>query len=95
MLVALVLAACRGAPAAATPAAAPEPATAPAPEEDPEIAALNLDFETLEDGVPAGWMVRGDGYEGEGWVLLRHPETAVVERALFRLVEILRVEAGG
>ncbi|NUN51790.1 MAG: ATP-grasp domain-containing protein, partial [Planctomycetaceae bacterium] len=41
---------------------------------------------------------RGQGpsgsYEGEGYVILRHPETAVVERGLRRLVELVRVELG-
>jgi biotin carboxylase len=31
-------------------------------------------------------------YEGEGYVILRHPETQVVERALRRLVSLVRVE---
>ncbi len=31
-------------------------------------------------------------YEGEGYVIVRHPETAVVEKALARLVSTLRVE---
>lgn len=34
------------------------------------------------------------GYEGEGWVIVRHQETAVVERALERLVTLIRVELG-
>ena len=33
-------------------------------------------------------------YEGEGWVILRHPETSVVERGLLRLVSLIRVELG-
>jgi phosphoribosylaminoimidazole carboxylase (NCAIR synthetase) len=31
-------------------------------------------------------------YEGEGFVILRHPETAVVQRALQRLISTVRVE---
>ena len=31
-------------------------------------------------------------YEGEGYVILRHPETAVVGDALQRVVELVRVE---
>ena len=31
-------------------------------------------------------------YEGEGYVIMRHPDTAVVERALRRVVEVARVE---
>ncbi len=33
-------------------------------------------------------------YEGDGYVILRHPETAVVIRALQRLISIVRVELG-
>lgn len=33
-------------------------------------------------------------YEGEGYVIFRHPETAVVEQALRRVVELIRVELG-
>ena len=31
-------------------------------------------------------------YEGEGFVVLRHPETEVVEKGLRRLVTLIRVE---
>jgi biotin carboxylase len=33
-------------------------------------------------------------YEGEGYVLLRHPETAVVKDALLHLISVVRVELG-
>ena len=33
-------------------------------------------------------------YEGEGHVVLRHPETAVVEAGLRRVVEVARIELG-
>ncbi len=33
-------------------------------------------------------------YEGEGYVILRHPETAVVMNALRRLISVVRVELG-
>lgn len=33
-------------------------------------------------------------YEGDGYVILRHPETAVVEQAIRRVVELVRVELG-
>ena len=55
-----------------------------------ELGELVVDARLPRHGQP-----RGDGYEGEGWVLLRHPETEVVEKALFRLITILRVEAAG
>jgi hypothetical protein len=34
------------------------------------------------------------GYEGAGYVILRHPETAAVEEGLRRVVDILRIELG-
>ena len=33
-------------------------------------------------------------YEGEGYVIVRHPETSVVEAALKKLVETIRVRLG-
>jgi phosphoribosylaminoimidazole carboxylase (NCAIR synthetase) len=33
-----------------------------------------------------------EGYEGEGYIILRHPETAVVEQGLHRLGALVRVE---
>ena len=33
-------------------------------------------------------------YEGDGYVIVRHPETAAVERALARLVRTVRIELG-
>ena len=33
-------------------------------------------------------------YEGEGFVILRHPDTAVVQDALHRLISLVRVELG-
>ena len=35
-----------------------------------------------------------DTYEGDGYVIVRHPETAVVERALVTLITTIRVELG-
>jgi biotin carboxylase len=37
---------------------------------------------------------RAGSYEGEGWVVLRHPETAVVAEALQRVVQLVHVELG-
>jgi biotin carboxylase len=31
-------------------------------------------------------------YEGDGWVIVRHPETEVVERAIMKIVSTIRVE---
>jgi hypothetical protein len=48
----------------------------------------------VEVRLPAIGQPAATGYEGEGWVVLRHPDTGVVARALERLVEIVRVELG-
>ena len=34
---------------------------------------------------------RRSGYEGEGWAIVRHPETEVVQRALFDLITTVKV----
>jgi hypothetical protein len=48
----------------------------------------------VEARLPSPGQPSADGYEGEGFVVLRHPETGVVAEALRRLVEIVRVELG-
>jgi hypothetical protein len=52
-----------------------------------EMGELVVEVNLPEEGQP-----RGEGYEGDGYVLLRHPDTEVVRKALSRLVEIIRVE---
>ena len=37
-------------------------------------------------------MGRRQGYEGEGWVIVKHPETEVVKKALKILITTIRVE---
>jgi len=44
--------------------------------------------------LPREGQTPSSSYEGEGYVILRHPETAVVEQALSRLVSLIRVELG-
>lgn len=46
----------------------------------------------VESRLPRPGQPRGSGYEGDGYVIVRHPETAVVERALSRIVSVIRVE---
>ncbi|MDH3283842.1 MAG: hypothetical protein OEQ13_03815, partial [Acidobacteriota bacterium] len=48
----------------------------------------------VEARLPRRGQPRSGTYEGEGFVLVRHPETKVVERALERLVSLIRVEMG-
>ncbi len=54
-----------------------------------EIGSLMVDVKLPSIGeVPAA------SYEGDGYVILRHPETAVVMQALQRLISVVRVELG-
>lgn len=54
-----------------------------------EIGDLVCDVRLPHEGqAPSG------SYEGEGYIIVRHPETAVVEQALARIVSRIRVELG-
>ena len=54
-----------------------------------EVGSLVVDAKLPSTGqAPTG------SYEGEGFVILRHPETAVVQQALKRLISLVRVELG-
>ena len=54
-----------------------------------ELGGLVTDVKLPEIGqTPTG------SYEGEGYILLRHPETEVVKQALQRLISVVRVELG-
>ncbi len=46
----------------------------------------------VEAKLPAPGQSPTGTYEGEGYVIVRHPETAVVEEALRRIVSVVRVE---
>jgi biotin carboxylase len=48
----------------------------------------------VEAKLPQIGMNPKEGYEGEGYVIVRHPETEVVEKALKRMVELVRVDLG-
>jgi len=47
----------------------------------------------IESRIPVPGQVKSSSYEGDGYLILRHPETEVVRRGLQRAVEILKVEA--
>lgn len=54
-----------------------------------EMGNLVVDVKLPEPGaIPAS------SYEGDGYVIVRHPETSVVEKALKRLITVVRVELG-
>jgi len=44
--------------------------------------------------LPTPGAMPASSYEGDGYIILRHPETAVVERALSRLISVVRVDLG-
>jgi biotin carboxylase len=48
----------------------------------------------VEARLPVSGQVQASGYEGSGYLVLRHRDTQVVERALARAVELIRVELG-
>jgi hypothetical protein len=48
----------------------------------------------VEAKLPRVGQPQASGYEGEGFILFRHPETAVVEAALKRTISTVRVELG-
>lgn len=48
----------------------------------------------VEVKLPQPGQLPASSYEGEGYVVLRHPRTEVVEQALRRLVTLVRVELG-
>ena len=49
----------------------------------------------VEAKLPQRGQTKSSSYEGEGYVILRHPETSVVAEGLERLVSSLRVQLGG
>jgi biotin carboxylase len=46
----------------------------------------------VEARIPQPGQSRSNTYEGEGYVILRHPDTAVVESGLRRVVDVARVQ---
>jgi hypothetical protein len=55
----------------------------------PEVRAL-----VVESRLPQAGQMSSASYEGDGFVIVRHPDTAVVTGALRRLVTTVRVELG-
>jgi biotin carboxylase len=48
----------------------------------------------VEQKLPKPGQPKADSYEGEGYVIVRHPDTIVVERAVKQLAERVRVQLG-
>jgi formate-dependent phosphoribosylglycinamide formyltransferase (GAR transformylase) len=59
-----------------------------------EAAQRELGSLVVEAKLPTHGQTPTGSYEGEGYVILRHAETAVVEQAVRRLVSLVRVELG-
>ncbi|MCE9638453.1 MAG: ATP-grasp domain-containing protein [Planctomycetes bacterium] len=57
-----------------------------------EQAQKELGALVIEAKLPQVGQAATNTYEGEGYVILRHPDSAVVEKALNRLVTLIRVE---
>ncbi len=57
-----------------------------------EILQHELGELVVEARLPTEGQPRSESYEGEGYVILRHPDTEVVAAALRRVVEVARVE---
>ena len=48
----------------------------------------------VEARLPQSGQAQPAGYEGAGYLIVRHPQTRIVEQALRRAVELIRVELG-
>ena len=48
----------------------------------------------MEVKLPREGQAPSDSYEGDGFVIIRHPDTGVVQQALADIVKIVRVEVG-
>ncbi|MCZ6574569.1 MAG: ATP-grasp domain-containing protein [Planctomycetota bacterium] len=59
-----------------------------------EAAQNELGELVVEAKLPGAGQAPASSYEGEGYVILRHPESDVVEKGLRRLLELIRVELG-
>jgi biotin carboxylase len=59
-----------------------------------ERAQAELGSLVVESHLPRKGQPKASSYEGEGYVILRHPDTDVVTQALQRLVSIVQVELG-
>jgi len=59
-----------------------------------DVAQKELGPLVVEARLPRPGQAPSGGYEGEGYVIVRHSDTAVVEQALARLVGLIRVELG-
>jgi hypothetical protein len=60
-----------------------------------DIAQRELGELVVESSLPSRGKRAGSSYEGDGYAILRHPDTEVVRQGLQRLVSLIRVELDG
>lgn len=48
----------------------------------------------VESQIPRVGAPKSDSYEGDGYVIVRHPDTAVVEQAVQTVIDTVRVYYG-
>jgi hypothetical protein len=48
----------------------------------------------VEARLPQPGAPRSDSYEGDGHVIVRHPDTAVVEQAMKTVIETIQIQYG-
>ena len=58
-----------------------------------DVVQRSLGHLVVESGLPHPGQGRASGYEGEGYVIVRHQRTEVVERALRRLITTIQIAA--
>ena len=59
-----------------------------------DVAQREVGSLVVEAHLPRAGQPRASTYEGDGFVIVRHPETEVVEQALSRMLNLIRVEVG-
>jgi hypothetical protein len=57
-----------------------------------DVARRELGDLVVEVKLPQPGSPRGQTYEGDGYVILRHPETEAVEHGLARLLQLIRLD---
>jgi hypothetical protein len=48
----------------------------------------------IDAKIPQVGATPSTSYEGDGWMIVRHPETKVVEEAVTKIISSVRVEVG-
>ena len=59
-----------------------------------DVVAREMGNLVVDVKLPTPGAMPASSYEGDGYIILRHPETVVVEKALTRLISVVRVELG-